>query len=129
MSGLDIDVSDVLRFADDLQDAAAGIVEAVKPVVAKGALNIKQAQAADFDGSKHFRQVGRTISYDVRATGSAVEATIGPRTGGAGSLANIAYFGGAHGGGGSVRDPLDAALEEQPRFEAAISAAIGDLLR
>lgn len=126
--GIDVDTSDFDRFGADLLAAAAGLVGRVRPVVAKGALNIKQAHRAEMARSTRFGHIARSITYDTRVTPNEVSADIGPVVGGSGSLAHIAYFGGARGGGGTVRDPQEAAAEEQLRFEAALSAVLGDLL-
>lgn len=126
----DVDASQVLALAADLKAAADDLVGAIKPAIAKGALNVKNAMRDDMAASAHFRQVARTITYDARAGQTWAEAEVGPVTAGqtVGDLAHIAYFGGARGGGGTVRDPQDAADDEAPRLEAAITAIIGDLL-
>lgn len=119
-----IDASDFHQLADDLRAAADGLEAKLKPVVAKGALNIKTAMQADMAESGHFGQAASSISYDQNG----LEAEIGPTKGSPGSIANIAYFGGAHGGGGSVRDPMEAGLDELPKFEQAALDILGDLL-
>ncbi|MFR7436337.1 MAG: hypothetical protein ACLUT8_04850 [Bifidobacterium adolescentis] len=70
--------------------------------VKKGAQNIKTAVKADLASSSHsnFRRI--PIAYEIKVDGLRVEADIAPvKT--AGGLANIAFFGGAHGGGGTHR--------------------------
>jgi hypothetical protein len=55
-----------------------------------------------------------------------IEAEIGPSGGGAASLAGLAYFGSSKPGGGTVRNPEDAMLEEAPNFyEYAFKATEG----
>ena len=124
-----VDVSDLLAAADDLRAAAGRLVGEVKPVVAKAAVNVKATMRADLEGSRHFRQVARAVSYDTRAGATWAEAEVGPVTAGAtvGDLAHIAYFGGARGGGNTVRDPLEAAKLERPAFEANIAALVDRL--
>ena len=53
---------------------------------------------------------------------------VGPRKGKPGSIANIAYFGGANGGGGTVPDPRGALEAEAPRFEKALTDLVGEIL-
>lgn len=101
------------------------VVDGAHKVVTKGALNIKESMADDFYSSRHFRHLGRSVGFDQVG----LTAEIGPdkakvygkgeyRT--PGNLAVIAYFGGANGGGGTVRDPQRAAEEEAPRFMKAL---------
>lgn len=70
--------------------------------VKKGAQNIKTAIKADLTSSGHtnFRRI--PIAYEIRVEGMKVEADIAPVKS-VGGLANIAFFGGAHGGGGTHR--------------------------
>lgn len=70
--------------------------------VKKGAQSIKTAVKADLASSSHssFRRI--PIVYEIKTEGMRVAADIAPvKT--AGGLANIAFFGGAHGGGGTHR--------------------------
>jgi hypothetical protein len=85
---------------------------------------------ADAKRSRHFGQLARTINYDLKTHGFAgdgvIEAEIGPSGGGAASLAGLAYFGSSKPGGGTVRNPEDAMLEEAPNFyEYAFKATEG----
>lgn len=124
------DISGLSELVADLESAADRVLAEVKPVVAKGAVNVKTAMRDDLASSTHFKQVARSVTYDTRSGRDWVEAEIGPVTAGAvvGDLAHIVYFGGARGGGATVRDPLLAALDEAPRFEKALSEAMGTLL-
>lgn len=130
MSSFDLDLSDLLKFGDELVASADGLLDAVKPVVARGGLNVKQSMQADMRESTHFGQVAHTITYDTRTGAGWVEAEVGPVTAGqvVGDLAHLAYFGGAHGGGGTVRDPQNALDEEADNFEQALGKVIGGLL-
>lgn len=129
MTEFSLDVGDLLRFGDDLVSAADGLLGRVKPVVAKGALNVKTSMQDDMKQSDHFKQVARSITYDVRDGQSFVEAEIGPKTAGqtVGDLAHLAYFGGAHGGGGTVRDPQGALDDEADNFERALGDVLWDI--
>lgn len=126
MSNLDIDLSDLTRFGDDLVSAASNLLGLVKPVVARGAYQVKQSMQEQMKGSPHFKQVAPSITYDTRAGTTWVEAEVGPKTAGqvVGDLAGFAYFGGAHGGGNTVRDPQDDLDEEAPKFEKALGDAL-----
>ena len=57
-------------------------------------------------------------------------AEIGPATGGrvVGDLAHLAYFGGANGGGGTVRDPEVHLEAEAPNLEEYAGKVLDDLL-
>ena len=103
--------------AGELRQVAADLAKGVdladvEKVVSKGALNVKTQLRAEASKSRHFR-LSRHITYDMRGY---TEAEIGPEARGAGSLAGIAYFGGRHGGGGTLPDPQGALDAEAPRF-------------
>ena len=127
--GFTIDTSELRSLETDLGRAAGLDARAVRPAVSKGALNIKNQMRRDFGKSDYFSRASFAVSYDVTTDGDAVQAEIGPDKGRnpAGALANIAYFGGAHGGGGTVPDPQLALDAEAPRFEEAIAALVGGL--
>ncbi len=130
MSTIDIDVSDLYKTAADLQAGAKDLMPKIRPVISKGALNIKKKMAADFAGSRHFGQVARVVTYDMLGGSDFVEAQIGPETGGrvVGDLAHIAYFGGANGGGGTVPDPEVHLRAEEPVIERYVSEILEALL-
>lgn len=115
--------------ARDLGRMPVDLAKKVGPVVNKTALEIKRGMQADLQKSKHFRQVARSIDYDVQEFGvfgsSSLLAEVGPNADRhpAAALAGIAYFGGANGGGGTVRDPAFH-LEEQASL---MEKYIGDL--
>ena len=134
---MSVDSSDLDRLAADLAKIPAAMVPKLRGVVAKSALNTKNIMRADVRKSTHFRGkkkpgLDASIDYDIKVMGfggdAVIEAEIGPnkdRAAGA-SLANIAYFGTSKPGGGTVRDPRDAMLEEAPNFyEYAFKATEG----
>lgn len=131
MAGVSIDTSELQAVAADLTAAGSGIAGIVRPIVHKGAMNIKAQMRTEMRASRHFRQIASAIDYSMHGGMifgvGVIEAEIGPRTGSPGSLANIAYFGGSR-GGGTVPDPKGALEAEIPRFEKALSDALGDLL-
>ena len=128
---IEIDTGDL----DGWLDASVGKLRgAIRPVVSKGALNVKKAMQDDLRRSPHFKQVALAVNYETSDDKDGIEAEIGPDTekviGGGkhrtpGNLANIAYFGGAHGGGGRVRDPQLALDDEADAFEKFLGDALG----
>lgn len=129
---MSMDASEVRAFAAELDAAGAATQRGVKGVVTKGAVNIKDQMRAEMGASTHFGKIAHTINFDVREVsvfgGGIVEAEIGPNRGRrVARLANIAYFGSARGGGGTVPDPQVALDAEVPRFEQALQNLIGDL--
>ena len=123
---LDIDVSDVMKAAAEIGAKGAAAVDAIEPVMKRGAQNIKSEMQAIFGGSRHFGQIARDVTYDRIGLGArTLGYEIGPTPDGdAGSLAGIAVEGGANGGGGTV-DITPALEHEAPRLEAEIGIALG----
>ena len=99
----------------------------MRPVLTKGAVNVKNQLQAEARGSRHFRFAG-LINFEQHVTANTAEAEIGPRKVGAGNLANIAYFGGSNGGGGTLPDPELALQAEAPAFEDQLGKALEGLL-
>jgi hypothetical protein len=116
------DTSDMERLERDLRAVPAKLVPKIKGIVERASLNTKKLMQADLRGSSSFAAVARTVDYEVivgQFGGDAsIEGSIGPnrQRGEEAALAGFAYFGGAKGGGGTVRDPVDALLEEAPNF-------------
>ena len=124
------DTSDLDGLARDLRKIPALMVPKMRGVVAKSAVNTKKLMQSDARKSRHFKQLARAISYDLKVHefggDGVIEAEIGPAPGGSGSLAGIAYFGTSRPGGGTLRNPEDAMLEEAPNFyEYAFKATEG----
>ena len=131
------DTSDLDRLAADLVKIPAAMVPKMRGVVAKSALNTKKIMQADVRKSTHFKGkkkpgLDASIDYDIKVLGFAgdaeIQAEIGPNKerNPAASLAGIAYFGTSRPGGGTVRNPEDAMLEEAPNFyEFAFRATEG----
>lgn len=127
---MSVDASDLDGLTRSFRAIPALMVPKMRGVVAKSALNTKNIMRKDAQGSQHFKQLAPTISYDLKVHGfggdGVIEAEIGPSGGGAASLAGIAYFGTSRPGGGTVRNPEDAMLEEAPNFyEFAFRATEG----
>lgn len=124
------DTSDLDALAMDFTKIPAAMVPKVRGVVQKSCLNTKVAMAKDARRSRHFKQLAPTISYDTKVLefggDGVIEGEVGPSGGGPASLAGIAYFGTSRAGGGTVRNPEDAMLEEAPNFyEFAFRATEG----
>lgn len=127
---MSVDSSELDGLARDLAQIPAGMVPKLRGVVAKSALNTKNLMRNDARASAHFKQLAPTISYDLKVHSfggdGVIEAEIGPAGGGSASLAGIAYFGTSRPGGGTLRSPEDAMLEEAPNFyEYAFRATEG----
>ena len=118
-----IDDSELRTLAADLSRAGDVAQDRVKGPLDKSAQAIKAAMQADARKSRHFR-----FAKDISIGSTESEREIGAEKGGAGSLAHIAYFGGANGGGGTVRDPQQALDDEAPNFEESLADAVEDVL-
>jgi len=124
------DTTDLDGLMRDLSKIPSAMVPKLKGVVARSAVNTKKIMRADARRSRHFKQLEPAIGYDMKVHGfggdAVIEAEVGPSGGGSASLAGIAYFGTSRPGGGTVRNPEDAMLEEAPNFyEFAFKATEG----
>ena len=126
---ISVDTHEVRALSVELGKVAASALPEIDKIMKRGAGNIKDEMAADAATSRWFK-FARAISYD--PIGPLVY-EIGPdraRGGKAGQtahLANIAYFGGANGGGGTLS--LDAPLvHEEPRMMKALDTYLAGLL-
>lgn len=131
------DTSDLDGLMRDLRKIPADMVPKMRGVVAKSALNTKKIMVKDVKKSSHFRGkkkpgLDASIDYDLKVLefgGDAeIQAEIGPNRAKnvAAGLAGIAYYGTSKPGGGTVRNPEDAMLEEAPNFyEFAFKATEG----
>lgn len=134
MASIGLDASEVRALAADLTAAGSGVATKVRPVVVKGAANIKRQMRADMGSSPSFKGAVPSIDFDMVTTvgplGAAIEAQIGPKVGPGevGGLTSIAYFGSST-GGGTVPDPKGALDAETPRFERALLDVLEGLLR
>ena len=121
---IDIDMSEVRTLAADMAQVDSRLTRRVKPVIRRGAQNIKNQLVDEMRSSRHFRGVAPGISYDLTDDGYTAE--IGPTKGQPGSLANVAYFGTSR-GGGTVRNPEYALAEEVPGFQQALGDLAAEL--
>jgi hypothetical protein len=122
-----INASELEGLAVDLARAGTVAPAKVRPIVSRGALNIKRRMQSDASASSSFKAIAGTIDYDITVGFDGVEAEIGPNRalGGAASLAGIAYFGSSKPGGATVPDPVLALEEEAPRFVQNLAEAVG----
>ena len=100
MSLVNVDASQLKAFGTTLAGGATVRHALVSAAVKKGAQNVKENIEGDLKTSRNaaFRRIG--IHYVMQTVGaSGIAADISPTKGGAGSLANIAFFGTAKGGG------------------------------
>lgn len=126
-----IDDHELRQFAADLADAPQRIIGRVPLVVKKGAVNIKKQLQDEMSASASFGALAPSITFDILDDGFTAE--IGPMKSSSGKRglgfgANIAYFGGSNGGGGTVADPQGALDAEVPRFEKALLDLLGEAL-
>ena len=131
------DASELDGLARAFRAIPALMVPKLRGVVAKSALNTKKLMIADVKKSTHFRGkkkpgLDASIDYDLKVLSfggdAVIEAEIGPNRAKsvAAGLAGIAYYGTSKPGGGTVRNPEDAMLEEAPNFyEYAFKATEG----
>lgn len=109
---------DARVFASVLRATAANIGPEVEKSIFKGSMNIKKQLVQEMGRSKHFGQIARSITFDIKQNADRIVSEIGPESGrgNPGALANIAYFGTSR-GGGTVRDPVGALDAELPALE------------
>lgn len=123
-----IDDSELRDLTARIEGMPLRALVAAEQVMKRGAQNIKNELAQEASQSRSFRQIAPTISYDERRTLRGVEYEIGPdRAQPAARLANIAYFGGANGGGGTL-DFDGPARKELPRLQTHLTEALRDSL-
>lgn len=118
-----VDASELIELAADLGRPLddASIAEAVR----ESTEAIQKQLQAEASKSRHFKFAPRITT----TRKGKLEYETGPLKGGAGSLAHIAYFGGANGGGGTVPDPTEAMEAEAPQFvDRVVEAAIEGML-
>ncbi|MFD6163712.1 hypothetical protein ACFWFR_00870 [Oerskovia sp. NPDC060287] len=124
----DVDVSELRSLATDLGNIPTRLLPEADAIVKRGAQNVKEHMSADLAASRSFRGAAGSVSYDSDYRPGVVQYEVGPDKGRrGGALANIAYFGGANGGGGTV--DIDAPLAaEEPRLSSAIGEVLDGLL-
>lgn len=118
-----MDGSELQQLAADLAAAPGRLEATVRPVVSKGALNIKNTWRTSASGLKHAPAYPYSIGYDLDVGPGYAAAEIGPDKDKAqGALGNLIEF-------GSSKNPphLDGAralADEEPRFITALENAV-----
>ena len=100
-------------------EAAESADEKLRPVVSRGALNIKKATQAKWAGARYAPTLSAAVSYDLDEKGGALGAEIGPdkQRSPAGPLGTIYEYGTPR---TAPQPALNPALDaEAPRFENA----------
>ncbi|MDP9145659.1 MAG: hypothetical protein M3N43_13385 [Actinomycetota bacterium] len=119
MTDLDITVTGLRELLVDLAKAER-IQPAVRAVVQRGALNVKQDWARRWSGIAHAPALARAITYDTKETAGQVSAEIGPDKGRRqGALGNIIEFGTSK--NAPIPGGMPALAAEGPRFEKALA--------
>lgn len=118
MARVDLDLSDLERWREDIRLAGAVVYEAAHAVVKKGAQNILTEARANAPSGRHAPRYPASISYDVEpGVPGEIVAEIGPQQGrDQWGLGNLLEY-------GSENNPphphLEPALDhEEPRFYA-----------
>ena len=128
MAKIEIDTSELRTLQADMTKVDSRLARHLRPVVSKGALNIKETLREEMSesdrGGRGFGPVTKSITYELEDDG--YSAVIGPEKGAPGSLANVAYFGTSR-GGGTVADPEDALQEEADAFIEHLAAMAEEL--
>lgn len=134
MASVEFDMSELREFATDLANVPAELSRHVLPEFVEGGKEVRDTMREDMASSASFGHLARSITIDPPTDGAdGYEIEIGPvkkftsqrkqpRHG-----ANIAYFGTSK-GGGTVRDPTQAAAEVMPSVEKRITDAAVELL-
>ena len=129
-----IDNRELYALASDLGKMPQVMGRKCAPIFRRTALEVKKGMQADLRESRHFKQVAASVDYDLNEYemfGSlSMTAEVGPNAerNASAPLAGIAYFGGANGGGGTVRDPEFHAREQGSRMVEYIKGAAEGLL-
>ena len=127
MSGtMTLDTSELDKLAGDWRSTVARLPAKFKPTFAKAGLNVKNAINDDLaaSGNGGFRRI--RVSYDPIPSSEGIGVEIGPRPGGANSLANLAFFGTARGGG--THRFYEHGEEELPNLQSQVQRIASELM-
>ena len=107
--------AELRALAANLGKVAGGALDDVDAVLKRGAQNVKNEMQADVRGSRHFKGMAGSITYDSHYLLGRARYVVGPdKSRRGGSLGNIYYFGTSRGGGsGDIEKPLRS---EEPRL-------------
>lgn len=125
-----LDITQMNRFDLVLKHFPKDSVAKAANIMRRGAFEAKKNLAEDAKKSDYFKQIGRSISYDTKVRHFGLEIELGPdkdRSYGEngstpGPLANVAYFGGANGGGGSLDfdEPVEREFDQIDKYLASL---------
>jgi hypothetical protein len=121
---------DLRSLQQDLGNLGAEAAVMVRATLRRGAVKIKEGMNSDLGKSGSFKaSAAGSVNFDETIAADGVTYEIGPDVASrsAAALANIAYFGGARGGGGTVdiEGPMRA---EEPVIVEYLEQAVGRLL-
>lgn len=128
MAGINIDASGLRALAVDLGKVPGRLVPKIDAVLKRGALSIKDDLNQQLADSPHFKAAAGSVTFESTTSVGRVSYEVGPdKERRAGALANIFFFGGARGGGGTgdLDGPVDA---ESERVSEHLSKIVGDIL-
>lgn len=107
---MDIDMSEFKALAADLRRAGLKARPALRPIVQKGGVVLKAELQAEAEGVQHAPGLPASISFETTELRDGVRLEVGPREGGAGSLA-LLYYGNSK-TGPVLKDPIFALRRE-----------------
>jgi hypothetical protein len=114
-----IEVDGLDELADSLRRVPERMPEEAKKVVSKGALNVKNDWRRRWSGLAHAPAIPRAVTYDIRASGSYIEAEVGPdKAKRQGALGNLLEFGSVN--NAPIPGGAPALETESPRFTKAL---------
>lgn len=121
-----VDVSDLKKFAEDLEAMSRQVIEESPKVVKKGAQNIKNAARKNLGRHKSMPRLQGAITYDVtggdiKVRGGVTEAEIGPDQSISGLGVGVEFGSVHHAPMPFLHPAFDA---ESPKFEAAAEAVV-----
>lgn len=123
----ELDVSELRKLEADLSAVAGKVNKDLRPVLQRGALNVKRDAQRLASGLAHAPHYPKAITYETRDKASGPTAVVGPDKGKRqGALGNILEY-------GTSKNPphphLGPALKaEEPRFVKAVSDLLKDVL-
>lgn len=132
MSDVTVDLSDLLRLADDISSIVPAVEAEAPKIVKRGAQNVKtdaiRLIRAQTPGKTHLPHYPRAISYDLRGGRREPTAEIGPDSSRPqGAMGAAIEEGGARAGAMPHMNP--ALDDESPKFTAAAGDLVLDAIR
>lgn len=119
---MDVDMSEFTKYADDLRRAGFKARPAIRPVVQKGGVVLKEQMRSEAEGVAHAPALPAAITFETTELRDGVRLEVGPREGGAGSL-GLLYYGNSK-TGPVLKDPMFALRREAEVMVKHITDAI-----